>query len=167
VKGSYIVSKQEFDDVLNRHWPASVPRPPLRPVLAMRTYGLLRALLSRSKVVPAPAELSSAQMRLVSDIDASIQQRHLPVLVAFVPSKEAMLQSPAAGQKEYLAVQSFALALHARVLDGRLAFANIDRRALRNYFFEYDGHWNQKGSDQFAEWMSRELSAANVSRRAH
>jgi hypothetical protein len=164
VPDSHIVSTHDFDDFLNKRWPLSVSQPPIRPVIAKRAYHLLKSLLSRQpsdKGRPNLINANSPQRPLMRDILSFIEEKGLLALVVYVPSKEALLQSPETGVAEYRAVQSFADALNSRVLDGRLAFSDLNKHQLGSYFFKYDAHWNQKGSDRFAEWISQELSRAN------
>jgi hypothetical protein len=60
--------------------------------------------------------------------------------------------------------QRFAADLGATFLDGSHIFAGMSRKEIRAHFLPYDGHWNQKGSDRFAEFIVQNLGILGISR---
>jgi hypothetical protein len=58
----------------------------------------------------------------------------------------------------------FAKAIGARFLDGGQIFAGLKPAEIRALFLPYDGHWNQAGSNRFADFMLRNLDRPPASR---
>ena len=40
----------------------------------------------------------------------------------------------------------------------KIAYSSSSSDEIKNNFFPYDGHWNQKGSDKFAKFVVDEVS---------
>lgn len=91
--------------------------------------------------------------KIIEGLHQIFSSRHLPVLVVHIPSKEELFegQCPDSGIRE---TKLFAKTLHARFIDGSEAFAQTPKSDLYSYWLPNDGHWNEKGSNLFAQFMA-------------
>jgi hypothetical protein len=153
VRNAYIISDSEFEEALNKKWPPSVPQP-LRSALAEQLHEYLDRLWN-SKREPEKkfSGFNPQQARLIEDIRLFVSSRKLPVLVVFLPTRERLVRSTWESDPYRAETQAFATEIGARFVDGSGAFANMQPADVRKCFFPYDGHWNQTGSDRFAEFM--------------
>ncbi len=93
----------------------------------------------------------------IDDMATWIRSRGLRCLVVFIPPKPFLVPDTPPDRRplaDYVrAVSGFSQQLGARYVDGGLAFSEIppDRRA--DFFPAFDLHWNQRGSDRFAQFM--------------
>jgi hypothetical protein len=149
--GSHIVSRAEFDAVLRGERPASVPRPPLRPVIARLVWHLLLDYFRPAKL---PDRWDAGQLDMMLDIRQFLQERNIPAAVVYMPGREGLLKG--APQLER-AARDFSSRIGAEFWDGTEPFHRTQPRQIRSYFFPYDAHWNQTGSDLFADFMARRL----------
>jgi len=169
VKGVYIVSDDDFQGALNGRWPASVPRPPLRPVLAARMAGLIKTAVEPKLTLAAPSAFTRfdpAQMKLIEDIHHFISDRNVPALVVFLPQRDEIVQGTWSADPWRDETIAFAKSIGAEYRDGALAFANMTAAEIRRSFLPYDYHWNQNGSDRFAMFMLDQIQASMGKARA-
>ncbi len=98
---------------------------------------------SNDRLMPGP-------LRLAEELAQTCQREGWPVYVVRVPSREdAMNRTPPSG-----VLRDFARLFDAEIIDGVDAFREIPAEAIdRDYWLAHDGHWNQRGSDKFAEMM--------------
>jgi hypothetical protein len=153
----HLVSRAEFEGALQGHWPASVPHR-FQPVILRRIWHLVRAL--RTVVPPCPetpGDFEPERKRLVEDLRRILTARALPVLVVHIPSRETLLHPDAASALYREKCKTFATALGATFIDGADVFAGMKAVDIRAQFYPHDGHWNQQGSDRFAEFMVNHL----------
>ena len=47
--------------------------------------------------------------------------------------------------------------LGATFVDGYEAFRGLSSQQIKDDWFQFDGHWNRGGSDQFAQFMATQL----------
>jgi hypothetical protein len=153
----YIISKNEFDAYLGGTWPVSVPRPKV-PLLATT----LRNKLNGSQVSVGPEwgdvlgkPLLSEQKKLIDDMKRYFSSKHVPVRVVYLASREELLKKPV--PSDFETVVEFAKLMNAKLIDGRKAFEGLTDQEVIERFFPVDGHWNQKGSNHFADFMANEL----------
>jgi len=152
---SYVVSSAEFDGILRGE---RRPSRPLRPELTRRLWLGLRQLgrLPARDDPEADARLDDGRRPLIEDMRRVLIARGLPVVVVHVPFRDDLElrrapRSPAATRR-------FAEMLGARLVDGSQAFAGVPREDIPAYWFQYEGHWNQRGSDRFAEYIAALLA---------
>lgn len=93
---------------------------------------------------------------------AYCRERGIPVILVSVPSHDSALNAATTkGVTETEPQQELrvlARSTGADYFDGHLPFAAADSGDIDAlYWFKYDGHWNQAGSDLFAEAMARYL----------
>ena len=161
VRGAYILSDGEFAGALRRQWPPSVPRPQLQLVIAKQ---LLRAIDEwRHPTRDAERQFSGfnpQQKQLVEDIHQFVSRRDLPVLVVFLPSRDRLVKSAWENDAWRKETKAFAEATGATFLDGSDAFAHMQPEEIRKCFLPYDYHWNQSGSDRFAQYMLDQIHMA-------
>jgi hypothetical protein len=149
-RDGYIVSSDQFDRAIDGRWK------PLRPVLT----DLLRHEVDRfwrrvqRKINPQPPQ--AVDGRLVSDIREYLARKGMPCLVVRVPSREELVESIESNPKDEIV--RFADDLSARYVDGATAFRELSTDEVKAHWFPNDGHWNQRGSDRFAEFMAQVLA---------
>jgi hypothetical protein len=93
------------------------------------------------------------QMAMMVDIHDRLVAKHLPITVVYIPGRDELLKR----QDDSPKVRSFASILGARFVDGSQPFRGLDTDAIRACYFPVDGHWNQDGSDRFAEFVGKQL----------
>jgi len=154
VSHAYVVSDREFEQALNRRWPASVPRSELRPVLGKQIFNYLDwwSESVQTALWKAPP-FDPEQERLIEDIHQFVSSRKVPVLVVFLPIWEQLVKSTWEKDPNRTETMAFAREIGASFVDGSGAFANLPPAEVRKCFFAHDGHWNQAGSDRFARFM--------------
>jgi len=154
VEHAYVVSDSEFEQALNKKWPASVPRSELRPVLGKQIFNLLDwwSESVQAALWKAPP-FDPEQDRLIEDIRRFVSSRKVPVLVVFLPTWEQLVKSTWKKDPNRTETMAFAKEIGASFVDGSEAFASMQPGEVRKCFFAHDGHWNQAGSDRFAEFM--------------
>ncbi len=123
------------------------------------------------------AVFEAGQLTLIRGIRDYAQSKALPVLVIDIPLREPLVHEIGSGgaypakAEEMPYVEgdaayaensanegaAFATILGAQYMDGHNAFGGLNREEIFDCYFPYDGHWNQRGSDQFAEFFSRML----------
>jgi hypothetical protein len=147
---THIVGSEEFDRAIrekrldlgyHRLW------------IASRVASLVKRALPAPRPVP-PDEMGSfsgPRLTMIEDIRRALAGK--PVVVVRIPDPDG-LSAHSSAEPEAAA---FADALRARFLDGADAFAGLNEAQIRANWFKYDPHWNQQGSDRFAEWIAEKL----------
>jgi hypothetical protein len=107
------------------------------------------------KVRPCSGDgsFNALQMSIILDIRDRLARRHTPVTVIYIPGRDELL----AHRDESARVRRFAELLGARFLDGSAAYRALKETEIRACYLPYDGHWNQKGSDRFANFVANNL----------
>lgn len=150
---AYVLSHNEFEQALNKKRPASIPRSELGPMFAAQVFNYFdRGWLDFSTRGKAPG-FEPGQIRLIEDIHQFISSRKLPALVVFLPDRDRLTTSSWKTDGYRADTIAFAQAIGAKFVDGSGAFANLRPADIRKLFFVLEGHWNQAGSDRFAEFM--------------
>jgi hypothetical protein len=157
----YLLPSEEFEQTLQGKWPSSIPRN-FQLVLAARVWHFLQTRIGRG-ASPPPRSADEGYDRLVDDIRRYVEAKHLPVLVVHLPTRENLLAGTGSSNNDFHDTKAFAKALGAQFLDGSDLFAGMNRREIRANFLPYDGHWNQVGSDRFAELIVEHLNVFGVS----
>jgi hypothetical protein len=130
------------------------PRRPFRPFLLQRISHAFSA-------DTGPVEQYSSED--VKNYDSSVPQRMgmwldireylhshgIPALVVDVPDVDILVQN---GEPSAEAI-AFSRVVGATFVDGGRAYAGLSQEEIRAQWLRYDGHWGQKGSDRFAEFM--------------
>jgi hypothetical protein len=154
----WMVPSAEFDRVLQGEWPAQVPHR-FRLALATSLYRSARTLL-----LPLPREPSegidlfaSGRKGLIDDMGSYVERRRLPVLVVQIPGRRTALKERAPTMVHLDRAKAFAQALGGAFLNGGEMFAGMSPTEIRNYYFPRDVHWNQNGSDRFADFIVKNL----------
>ncbi|MEM7403875.1 MAG: hypothetical protein AAF458_01220 [Pseudomonadota bacterium] len=146
----YIVAADAYEAALSGRWHPELPRP-IRPYLLawikLQMEDLLDSGDSRSPGAASAGQSETDRARLVAEIAAILKRRGVPVLVAHVPERARLLANDWEIPAETLA---FAERLDAAIFDGSHALRSETERSLRQQWFPYDAHWNQRGSDRFA-----------------
>jgi hypothetical protein len=153
----FILEPEDFERALQGRWPRGVPRP-IRPFILSRLWQ--RVALARGRKSEEPPKGDEAgRDRLIADIRRVLDGRRLPVLVVHIPDRAELVdpgRSPEAFRRE---TEAFAQSIGARFLDGGRIFEGMTRGEIRGLFLPHDGHWNQAGSDRFADFLLRHLDA--------
>jgi hypothetical protein len=163
-KMQYLLPRDEFERALQGEWPRPVPRH-FRPVILTKLYRSLRAL--RAAPPPpsgeTPGEFDDGRKKLIADMRRFLDSRRLPALVVHLPSRDTLLHPTEESAVHLAKSRRFAADLGGAFLDGGAVFANLGTRELRDLFLPWDGHWNQKGSDRFADFIVENLGVLGIS----
>jgi hypothetical protein len=155
----WMVSPAEFDRVLQGEWPAFVPHR-FRFAIATALYRSARALLL--PLPPDPSEgidlFASGRKVLIDDMRKYVQARRLPVLVVLIPGQKTVVREKAPTTGHIQRAKVFAESLGGTFLDGSEIFSGMSPKEVRKYFFPRDVHWNQNGSDRFADFIVKNLT---------
>lgn len=153
----FILSREAFERALQGRWPRDVPHR-FRPFLLAHAR---RAFLPSSDEGQPEGEgddtADPARERLVADLARFLADRHLPALVVHIPDRSSLVDPSRAPSWPRRESEAFARSLGASFLDGGDAFAGLRASEVRALFLPHDGHWNQAGSDRFAEFLLRNL----------
>jgi hypothetical protein len=96
---------------------------------------------------------TAEQMAMISDIRNRLAARHIPVVVIHIPGRDELLNH----RDDSEIVQAFAAFLGAKFIDGSKSFRGLSAKQVRAHYLPHDGHWNQAGSDRFAESVALQL----------
>lgn len=142
---TYNLSSEEFERTLQGHWPSAAGSR-LRPLVASTALSMLRKAYHRLEASHgAPSPPDPHRQRLIDDIAASLGRRRIPILVVYIPNLRDL------GDPESEDARSFALALRATYVGGAQVYAGLTSSEIRALHLPYDGHWNQAGTNRFAE----------------
>ncbi len=149
----YVVTPDQLDRALAGDWLPEVHRAP-RLFLWGRAQRLVAGLSTRSRgsaLAERPRAFDPGQRVLIERTRLALKELDLPVLVVRVPNR---IEDPSwAGDAE-----RFAELLEGDFLDGGGAFEGLSESEFEALWLPTDGHWNQRGSDLFAEFASRALA---------
>jgi hypothetical protein len=93
------------------------------------------------------------QMAMIYDMRNRLAARHIPVVVMHVPGRDELLNR----RDDSEIVRAFAGLLGASFIDGSGSFRGLSADEVRANYLPYDGHWNQAGSDRFADSVALRL----------
>jgi lysophospholipase L1-like esterase len=153
---AYNLSPEEFEQTLQGRWPSPAPSR-FRLVCASAALKLgkkaYRKLSSAPSAPSAPSAYSDPhRKKLIEDIREYLDRRRIPALVVFI-------QEPAfLDQRQLEDVKAFAAHLGAPFVDYSKTYENLSRAEIRALHFPSDCHWNQAGSNRFAEFILPHLS---------
>jgi hypothetical protein len=112
----------------------------------------------------AVARYGSRRMRLLSEIIEYCRERRIPVVLASVPRLGQLTGYLGDAKKTSHQAELEAISTHHQVgyFDGYAAFAGVTPLDIQRYWLKYDGHWNQRGADRFAESLATALEQRGV-----
>jgi hypothetical protein len=96
---------------------------------------------------------NAMQMSVIMDLRDRLAKRHVPVTVICIPGRDELL----AHRDDSAPLRKLAELLGARFVDGSAPFRKLNESEIRACYFPYDGHWNQTGSDRFANCVASAL----------
>lgn len=146
----YIVSKDIFDQAIRGHLSLVSKEFQWQPIsvhVIKRFLPLLLPTVSAETQETYYSFLPNYCTPLLSDIKKYIQTNGLGVLVIRIPSLQEIYDqsTPDPGIVQWHEI------VGGKFIDGIEAFTKTSCDAPSNYFLKYDRHWNQKGSDTFAQ----------------
>jgi hypothetical protein len=103
--------------------------------------------------VKATRLFSREQMAMICDMRNRLAARHIPVVVIHIPGRDELLKH----RDDSEIVRAFASLLGANFVDGSGSFRSLNADEVRAHYLPYDGHWNQAGSDRFADSVALRL----------
>ena len=156
---AYIVSREQFDQALRGEWTPPAHRRFRLYLASAVTARLERWLRQRRNSMPSPGPVGfdPGREKAIRDIRRYVDERHIPVMVVYVPSIDVLLGERRAG-RPFEETKLFAEELGGVFVDGSQAFANMTPAQLQENWRTFDYHWNQAGSDHFAEFMHKILT---------
>lgn len=107
--------------------------------------------------IDPPIEYVPGEDGIVVVIDGMIDDvgrmvRGKPVMVLYVPSRAALLGQDDSRYKSE--TRRFAEKIGAAFHDSAELYKGMSAQMVRGHFLPDDGHWNQRGSDRFAAYVS-------------
>jgi hypothetical protein len=170
---SYVVSTAEFEAAMVGRWkPPSKWRLRVSTRVADLFSERLRAFRKTSQSNDMTA-FDPNQLSLIEDMKRFIAEHSLPVTVVYIPFREELLHPESETPLEFISgaryadlrvsvdrARRFAEILGAKFIDGREAFRGLSAAEVKENWFPYDGHWNQTGSNRFADFMMTRLKAS-------
>jgi hypothetical protein len=106
-------------------------------------------------LAPAPANefFGSYQVAMMLDIRRRLSAKHLPIIVFYIPGRDELLSQ----RDDSPRVRSFSSLIDAKFVDASQPFRGLNADEVRASYFPVDGHWNQIGSDRFAEFIAEKM----------
>lgn len=103
-------------------------------------------------------KLGRRKLGMLREIVAWCKQENKPLVLTSIPAKKLLLDTES-GQKNWhqLEMELIAETYELPYFDGYEVFKNLSPEELDTYWLQYDGHWNQKGSDLFADTFAQYL----------
>jgi hypothetical protein len=157
----HVVSKARFAASLDGDW--SPPRP-FKAFLASTAFERMLGPAENGGPVGATppgrlrgelSDINRGRGRLVREIRDAARAMDVPVLVVKIPTIEELNGVPDTATDDD--VRAFAEFVGAEVLDGMEAFGHLGVAQVRQCWHPRDLHWNQSGSDCFADWMAQKI----------
>ena len=147
---TYVVSPAEFDAAMSGQW-----KPPREWHfrISERIEEVAGRLLNHSPEKDAGFE--SGQSVLMQEIRRLADEKSLPIAVVYIPFRQELFDPAYPSNLER--TRQFAEMLGATFIDGREAFRGLSSQQIRDDWFLYDGHWNLRGSDRFADFMTTQI----------
>ncbi|REJ68549.1 MAG: SGNH/GDSL hydrolase family protein [Planctomycetota bacterium] len=149
---SFVVTPEVFDQLAAGEWRPDYRRDFKLYVLgtAVRSIGSWFPESTSSPEMPATARdwFLDEQLVLIDEMAQVFRERKLPVAVVHFPIGSDIGKA-----------QALASLLGARYLNALDSFAGLSEDERQAYFMS-DGHWNQKGSDRFADWMLQQIGGS-------
>ena len=135
------------------------PRNSFRLVLARGIRKSILRMKQRSTNLHSEVngQFDAGRQPLIDDFCRFLRERDLPTVIVHLPARNDLLHPENANPLWLDETRAFANALGATLVDGGQAFAGLTPEQLLRCFFVHDGHWNQTGSDRFAEFMHHAL----------
>ncbi len=160
-----ILSPEDFELSLQGRWPKGISRR-FRPFLLTLAWRSLRGSKTAS-VEEIASDQEPARQRLITEIARILANRRIPSLVVHIPDRSTLLNpqgSPGWPKEDAI---EFARAIGATFVDGERLFSGLQPREIRARFLPYDGHWNESGSNRFANFILQETPWLEEARPSH
>ena len=96
--------------------------------------------------------LSEKQRTMINKIREFKINRRIPIIVIDIPTKKQLLEKnfdTHVGTPEFLELVDADYYFNFP----EIAYSSASSDEINDNFFPYDGHWNQKGSDKFADFF--------------
>ena len=152
------MSSEEFNRFISGDWNLPFEKP-IRPYIMWKLLETIRQKqymngFETTVTTYNVSEHLSAALPLINDIRHSLTRMNIPAIVVYIPPKDNMIQRNNRDMTSRIKeVQLFTSLINAPFIDGSTAFTSELQDELRTMWFPHDAHWNQKGSDHFAEFM--------------
>ncbi len=151
----YVVTPEQFDRAIAGEWLPEFHRA-ARPFLWERAKQLVAELRNPrdGRPITQPQRFrvfNQGQRELMDRTRHALNASKLPALVVRVPNRVEHISWNGDAIR-------FAERLGARFVDGGEAFDGLSDDAFDALWLPVDGHWNQRGSDLFAEYLRRALA---------
>ncbi|MGB5408654.1 MAG: SGNH/GDSL hydrolase family protein [Thiogranum sp.] len=153
----FVVDDDRYEQAINGDWNPDLPRP-WKPYLSQWLLRLVKSVgkdepIALQKDAAPHREFNPGQLILIENIYDYASRNQLPVMVVRLPSRPELLSRLPPPSD----VGNFSEQLQAMFVDGAQAFSDLSEAEVRAHWLPYDGHWAQKGSDRFAEFMYRQI----------
>jgi hypothetical protein len=158
-KMQYLLPREEFEQAIQGKWPTPVPRH-FRPMILTSLFRAVRSLVvgqGKEATAEKPGDFDPGRKKMIDDIRAYLDSRKIPALVVHLPSRESLLQPTKSSNLHFEKAQIFAAALGATFVDAGEVFRSMSAAEIRAHYLPHDGHWNQRGSDLFADFMVKQV----------
>jgi hypothetical protein len=149
---TYILSPTELDAALSGRWR---PRQWRFRITERLSAGVRQLCLRFQTKKTAPSGFEPGQLALIEEIHRLAREHSWPIAVVYIPFRDELLDPNYPSNLER--TRQFAALLGAKVIDGRQAFLGVSPQQINADWFEHDGHWNQSGSDKFADFMAAQI----------
>jgi hypothetical protein len=160
--GYRMLDYDEFERAIQGAWPAGVERP-FEPILYSNVK---RYFQTPKEKTLAPTEewhgFDSDRTPLIADIRRYLHEHNLPALVVNLPYKDDLLAAKRPPSLHLEEARQFAQGIGATFVDAGDDFTSQGPEETRTLFLPHDLHWNQKGSNRFAEIVMAHLPGASA-----
>lgn len=148
----HILSHKRFEATLKGEWHPELPRP-WRFYASQKITSFFNGKDNTPKLPSPQFEFGDGPRKLTREISAYCDENQLDKIVVRIPLRKSVLENTPIMND----IEEFRSLLDAPLIDGAVAFTGMEKEEVLEHYFPYDGHWNQKGSDRFAELMKSNI----------
>lgn len=103
-------------------------------------------------------KLGHRKFRMLKEMVEWCNEHNKPLILASIPAKQLLLETtPEHKNWHQIEMELIAQTYELPYFDGYEVFKNMSSEELDAHWLKYDGHWNQKGSDLFADTFAQYL----------
>jgi len=158
---NFFYSNQHIDQFLAQ--PSKPFKWPLKNLISSLFKGRSNNPLSARKPAQNLLELEKKmglrKYTMLKDIIALCQKENKPLVISSIPAKKLLLETQP-GDKNWhqMELELIAREYQLHYFDGYEVFKHMTPEEINAHWLQYDGHWNQKGSNLFADTFALYLN---------
>jgi hypothetical protein len=159
-EGYHPLSYDEFERAAQGEWPAGLARP-----FELTFATKIKERFEGEEKVPDEEWAGFGDRQVIIDqIRMYLQKRRLPAMVLYIPMRMSLTRPGGHRNIHWEETRRFAEAIGATFVDAAANFAELDVPERKALYFPHDPHWNQRGSNRFADIVISEMDRLYLTR---